>query len=153
MISRSTPATPPEARAKYRANAGDGRRAGRGSSRRAQVPEPTRRLTRRLGTALQAAGRAADAIAHYRRSLAELERLERPTPVDIYDMACCRSLISGAASEAGSGLTAAEGQAEAERAVAGVRRALDAGYSNLTWIRTGDPDLEPIRSRPTSSSS
>ena len=52
---------------------------------------------RRHGSALQAAGRAADAIAHYRQSLAELERLEKPTPVDLYDMACCRSLIAGAA--------------------------------------------------------
>ena len=65
-----------------------------------------------------------------------------------YDDACCRSLISGAASEPCSGLTAAEGQAEAERAVAGVRRACDAGYANLPWIRRGDPDLAPIRSRP-----
>ena len=102
---------------------------------------------RRVGTVLQAAGRTADAIAHYRQSLAELERLETPTPTDIYDMACCRSLISGAASEPGSGMTTAEGRAEAERAVVGVRRAFDAGYSNLSWIRTGDPDLKPIRSR------
>ena len=46
---------------------------------------------------MQASGRPADAIAYYRRSIAELERLEKPTPVDIYDMACCRSLIAGAA--------------------------------------------------------
>jgi eukaryotic-like serine/threonine-protein kinase len=103
---------------------------------------------RRVGVTLQASGRADDAIAHYRQSLADLERLEKPTPIDLYDIACCRSLISGAASEPGSGLTAAEGQAEAERAVAGVRRALDAGYAEVSWVRNGDPDLKPIRSRP-----
>ena len=103
---------------------------------------------RRKGTALQASGRAADAIACYRQSAAELERLEKPTPVDIYDIACCRSLIAGAAADAGSGLTLTEGQAEAERAVAGVRRACQAGYSDLDLIRERDPDLEPIRSRP-----
>jgi hypothetical protein len=97
---------------------------------------------------LQGTGRAAEAIGDYRRSIAELERIKTPTPIDIYDMACCRSLISGAASAAGSGLTTAEGQAEAEKAVAGVRRSLDAGYSNLAWIRKVDPDLTPIRSRP-----
>ena len=97
---------------------------------------------------LQDSGRAADAIVLYRQSIAELERLEKPTPLKLYDAACCRSLIAGAATEPGSGLTAAEGRAEAERAVEGVRRAIDAGYTELSWIRTGDPDLKPIRSRP-----
>ena len=63
----------------------------------------------------------------------------KPTPLGLYDAACCRSLIAGAAREAGSGLTAAEGRAEAEQAVEGVRRAIDAGYTELSWIRTGDP--------------
>ena len=45
-------------------------------------------------------------------------------------------------------MTEAEGRVEAERAVAGVRRALDAGYSEVNWVRRGDPDLKPIRSRP-----
>jgi tetratricopeptide (TPR) repeat protein len=103
---------------------------------------------RRIGTAVQASGRPADAIAYYRRSIAELESLERPTPVDIYDIGCTRSLIAGAAAEAGSGLTALEGRSEAERAVALVRRAVQAGYAEYAWIRQGDPDLKPIRSRP-----
>ena len=105
--------------------------------------------TRRVGLVLQASGRAADAIAHYRQSLAELERLEKPTPIDLYDMACCRSLISGAASEPGSGLTAAEGRAEAERAVAGVRRALDAGYTEslLDSQRRPRPQADPVAPR------
>jgi hypothetical protein len=32
--------------------------------------------------------------------------------------------------------------------VAGVRQAFAAGYGNLVWVQTGDPDLIPIRSRP-----
>jgi hypothetical protein len=103
---------------------------------------------RRVGITLQASGRAADAIAHYRQSLADLERLEKPTPIDLYDIACCRSLISGAASEPGSGLTDAQGQAEAQRAVARVRSAFEAGDTAVSWVRNGDPDLKPIRSRP-----
>ncbi len=103
---------------------------------------------RRIGTAIQASGRPADAIAYYRRAIDELEKLEKTTPVDIYDIGCCRSLIAGASAERGSGLTALEGRAEAERAVALVRRSVQAGYAEYAWIRNGDPDLKPIRSRP-----
>jgi serine/threonine-protein kinase len=102
---------------------------------------------RRIGTTLQASGRPAEAIAHYGRSVAILEGLKTPQAVDLYDAACCHSLISGAAKQAESGLTAEQGLAEAEKAVAGVRRACEAGYGNYVWIRNGDPDLDPIRSR------
>ena len=57
---------------------------------------------RRIGTALQASGRPADAVAHYRRSIAILEGLKRPRALDLYDAACCRCLISAAAAEPGS---------------------------------------------------
>jgi serine/threonine protein kinase len=103
---------------------------------------------RRIGTVLQSTGRPGEAIARYRESIAELERIEKPSAIDVYDVACCRSLISGVAGETGSGLTAAEGRSEAEQAVAGVRRASYAGYRNFSWIREGDTDLKPIRSRP-----
>jgi eukaryotic-like serine/threonine-protein kinase len=103
---------------------------------------------RRIGTAFQASGRPTDAVANYRQSIAILEGLKKPRALDFYDMACGHSLISGAAANAGSGVTAAEGNAEAELAVAGLRKAFEAGYSNLVWVRTGDKDLNPIRSRP-----
>jgi hypothetical protein len=102
---------------------------------------------RRIGTTLQASGRPADAIGQYRQSLAILEGLKSPTPVDFYDMACCHSLIAGAA-DPGSGLTLADARAEAEVAVAGVREAFARGYGNLEWVRHGDPDLKAIRPRP-----
>jgi tetratricopeptide (TPR) repeat protein len=103
---------------------------------------------RRIGTTLMAAGRPADAIVHYHRSIAALEGLKSQRAMDLYDVACCHSLISAAAARPGSGLTADEAESEAVRAVAGVRRAIEAGYANVAWIRTGDPDLQPIRSRP-----
>ena len=74
--------------------------------------------------------------------------MEKPTPVNLYDMARCHSLIAGAVAEAGSGLGHDEGQLEADRAVAGLRRAFEAGYTRLLWARTGDTDLKTIRSRP-----
>ena len=103
---------------------------------------------RRIGTALQAFGRPADAVAYYRRSIAILEGLKKPRALDFYDAACCHSLIAGAATQAGSGVSADEGSAEGERALAGVRQAFAAGYSNVVWVLTGDSDLKPIRSRP-----
>jgi tetratricopeptide (TPR) repeat protein len=103
---------------------------------------------RRIGTTLQVSGRPADAIAHYRQSLAVLEGLTSPTPTDRYDIACCHSLIAGAAPEPGSGLRPADARAEAEQAVTGVREAFARGYGNLEWVRRGDPDLKPIRRSP-----
>ena len=103
---------------------------------------------RRIGTTFQASGRPADAVDHYRRSIAILEGIEPPRALDLYDLACCHSLISGLAAQAGSGLSAAGGLAEADLAMTGIRRAIERGYLNFTWIRNGDPDLKPIRSRP-----
>jgi serine/threonine-protein kinase len=103
---------------------------------------------RRIGTTLVASRRPADAVACYRRSLAILKELKQPRALDRYDEACCHSLIAGAARHAGSGLSAREGQAEAELAVAGVRKAFEAGYGNIVWIRSGDTDLNPVRARP-----
>jgi eukaryotic-like serine/threonine-protein kinase len=103
---------------------------------------------RRIGTTFQASGRPADAVAHFRKSIALLEGLKKPRALDFYDTACCHSLISAAPAQAGSGMSAAESAAEAELAVAGVRKAVEAGYLNLVWVRSGDPDLNPIRSRP-----
>jgi eukaryotic-like serine/threonine-protein kinase len=102
---------------------------------------------RRIGTTLQASGRPADAVAYYRRSIAILEGLKKPRALDIYDAACCHSLISGVATQARSGLSADESSVEAARAVAGIRQAFEAGYANVVWVRTGDPDLKPVRSR------
>ena len=67
--------------------------------------------------------------------------------VDIYDLACNQSLLSGVASDAGSGLTAADGQAEADKAMETLRRAVAAGWRDRTHMRV-DTDLDPIRSRP-----
>jgi hypothetical protein len=87
-------------------------------------------------------------VAYYRRSLAILEGLKQPRALDYYDVACCHSLISGAARQPGSGVSAEEALAESERAVAGLRLAFQAGYGNVVWVLTGDSDLKPIRSRP-----
>jgi hypothetical protein len=44
-------------------------------------------------------------------------------------------------------MTTGERQAEADRAIQWLRRAIAAGYRKLALIQT-DPDLDPLRSRP-----
>jgi eukaryotic-like serine/threonine-protein kinase len=96
---------------------------------------------------LQKCGRPADAVLAFRDAIEILEGLANPSPGDLYDIACCQSLLAGAAVEAGSGLTVAAGRAEADKAMERLRRVIAAGWSQAAWMRT-DADLDPIRSRP-----
>ena len=73
--------------------------------------------------------------------------LGQPRPGNIYDLACSQSLLSGVASDAGSGLTAADGQAEADKAMESLRRAVAAGWNRRAHMRA-DTDLDPVRYRP-----
>ena len=96
---------------------------------------------------LQKCGRPAEAVSAFREAIAILEGLASPTSGDLYDLACTQSLLSGVASDAGSGLTAADGQAEADKAMKSLRRAVAAGWQRAGHMRA-DTDLDPIRSRP-----
>ena len=62
-------------------------------------------------------------------------------------MTCAHALLAGLAAEPGSGMTAAKGRTEADRAMARLRQAIAAGYRKLFFMRT-DPELDPLRSRP-----
>jgi serine/threonine protein kinase len=99
-----------------------------------------------LGKIQRRAGRTSEAVASFRTSATLLERLPTHTPIDLYNLACYQSVISGAAGEPGSGLTAAEGRAESDRAMANLRRAVAAGLRELAHMRT-DSDLDPLRDR------
>ena len=55
--------------------------------------------------------------------------------------------LAGLATKPGSGMVAAEGGSEAERAMHWLRQAVAAGYRNLALMRKDD-DLDPLRSRP-----
>jgi len=93
------------------------------------------------------AGRTAEAVASTRRAVAILKRLSSLIPRDLYNLACGHSLLAGLAAEPGSGITAAEEQADADEAIEWLRRAVAAGYRKLTFMRV-DPDLDSLRSRP-----
>jgi serine/threonine-protein kinase len=93
------------------------------------------------------AGRTAEAVASCRRAAAIWTRLSSRIPNDLYNLACTHSRLAGLAAEPGSGMTATEGRAEADRAMDWLRQAVAAGYRRLMILRT-DTDLDALRSRP-----
>jgi serine/threonine-protein kinase len=100
-----------------------------------------------LGATQKAAGQAADAVATWRRAVTTDEKIGTTYPVVLYNLAGCHALLGGIAGTPGSGLSAAEGAAELDKAMVVLRRAVASSYRNLNWIRR-DPDLEPLRARP-----
>jgi tetratricopeptide (TPR) repeat protein/tRNA A-37 threonylcarbamoyl transferase component Bud32 len=98
------------------------------------------------GITLQKCGRAAEAVSAFREAINLLAGIASPTSGDIYDLACCQSLLSGVAPDAGSGLAAADGQADADQAILSLRRAFAAGWKRLDYMRA-DTDLDPICGR------
>jgi serine/threonine-protein kinase len=99
-----------------------------------------------MGGILRAAGRHAEAAKASREAGAILERLSVLEPIDCYNMACHNATLAGIAIAPGSGMTAAEGQADAERAMQWLHRAVARGYRNVALMQR-DHDLDPLRSR------
>jgi hypothetical protein len=91
-------------------------------------------------------GRPAEAAAAIRQSVSILERLPTMQLTDLYNLACWHAQLAGVAAMSGSGITSAEGRAEAERAMQWLHRAV-AGYRNVALMQR-DHDLDPLRSRP-----
>jgi eukaryotic-like serine/threonine-protein kinase len=87
-----------------------------------------------------------EATANYRRAIVVLEIIAARTPEDDYNLACYHSCLAGMASDARSAISAAEGRAESDRAVADLRRAAVAGFRMLS-LMAFDHDLDPLRSR------
>src|SRR5262249_4350715 len=100
-----------------------------------------------LGATQLADGRAADAVANWRRAVAIGERLRSDYGETLYYLACCHAPLGGGARAASSGGPAGAGPAELDRAMAVLRQAITAGYRDGARMRR-DPDLEPLRSRP-----
>jgi tetratricopeptide (TPR) repeat protein len=98
-----------------------------------------------LGTVQRRAGRPADAAASFRRAIALMEQLPMTTPRNLYLSACCHAQLAGVAAQSGSGLTAEQGAAEAERATATLRKAYARGFG-AARLRL-DAALDPLRQR------
>jgi serine/threonine-protein kinase len=100
------------------------------------------------GTIHLQAGRPVEAAASLRRGVAVLERITPMLePRDRYNLACGHAQLAAIAAKPGSGMTAADGQAEAERAMHWLHLTVATGYRNLALMRK-DHDLDPLRSRP-----
>jgi tetratricopeptide (TPR) repeat protein len=95
---------------------------------------------------LQKCGRAAEAVAALRESILLLRGSAQAEFLSLYDIACAQALLSVTAIEPGSGLTADDGRAYADEAVATLRRCFAAGFRSVAWM-LADPDLLPLRSR------
>ncbi len=63
-----------------------------------------------------------------------------------FEAACGRAMLAGLAGAPGSGVSAADGQAEADRAMGLLHRAIAMGFRARDAIRT-EPALGPIRDR------
>jgi hypothetical protein len=100
-----------------------------------------------LGATQQTAGQFADAVASWRRAVASDERTRTSNPETLYYLAGCHALLGGIAGTDGSGLSAALGAAELDTAMGVLRRAVEGGYREVTWIKR-DPDLDALRPRP-----
>jgi hypothetical protein len=101
----------------------------------------------KLGLAERKAGRWAEAAASLREGASIRDQNPPAQPVRRYDLACHHALLSDLAGRPGSGVSTAEGRAEADRAMHWLRDAVAAGFRNYSQMRT-DADLDPLRPRP-----
>src|SRR5262249_31613917 len=99
-----------------------------------------------IGFLKRDAGQFSEAATPLREAIALLDGLPSRTPEDHYNLACEHSLLAGIAGLPGSGITAHEGRAEADRAMAELRRAAATGFRMLS-LMAFDHDLDPLRSR------
>jgi tetratricopeptide (TPR) repeat protein len=100
-----------------------------------------------IGVIRREEGRFSEAAACFRRAIALLDGLPSRTPEDQYNLACYHSRLAGVAGRPGSGLSAAEGRAESDRAMDHLRRAAATGFRMLS-LMAFDLDLDPLRPRP-----
>jgi hypothetical protein len=101
---------------------------------------------RRLGLLDHAAGRFAEAAATTRRAIELYEDVPKLWNLWVFELACCRAMQAGLAGKDGSGVPAAAGPAEADKAMDLLRKAVADGYRGLYDLRT-DAGLDPLRQR------
>jgi hypothetical protein len=101
----------------------------------------------RFGQVRRASGDVARAAADWRRAGGIFaSHPSEGGEVALFE-ACCHAALSGLAGAEGSGVSNAEGMAEAEKAMAILRRAVAAGYHDRDLMRI-EAGLDPLRSRP-----
>ena len=66
--------------------------------------------------------------------------------VSSFFIACSHAALAGLAGQQGTGVSAAEGKAHADQAMALLRKAVDMGYRDAASFRT-ESALDPLRER------
>ena len=95
------------------------------------------------GLARRALGDPAGAAADVRHALRLSEGLRLPEGHAAFAIACAHAALAGLAGQEGTGVSAAEGKAHADQAMALLRKAVDAGYSDIS---TSGPTRPSTRS-------
>jgi eukaryotic-like serine/threonine-protein kinase len=101
---------------------------------------------RRRGLARRALGDPAGAATDARRALSLFEGLPSRSSEDLFEEGCCHAALAALAGRDGAGVSAAEGKAEADRAMALLRKTVGHGYRDASGLRT-DSALDPFRER------
>jgi tetratricopeptide (TPR) repeat protein len=99
-----------------------------------------------LGRCRALAGDPGDAAEAFSRAVSVLETAPDLGPEDLAELAASHSLLASLAGDAESRLTAVQGQAEVETALATLRRAISLGYRDVARMRT-DTDFDTLRAR------
>ncbi len=92
------------------------------------------------------AGKHVEFLAGLREVIALLEGMTAPMRGDLYDLGCAHARLAALAGKTDSGVSAAEGRTEADRAMDALHRAVAAGYRNARKLRE-DTDLDALRGR------
>ena len=100
----------------------------------------------RRALTLRDLGDLAGTAAELRRALKSFDSLQWPWGQAFFETACCHAALAGLAGRAGSGVSAAEGQIETDRAMEWLHRAVSLGYRNANELRI-ESALDPLRSR------
>jgi eukaryotic-like serine/threonine-protein kinase len=103
--------------------------------------------TRRLGLTRLAAGDAAGAVADARRAISLYDGLPSRSAEEWYELTCCHAALAAAAGREHSGISAGEGETEAEQAISLLHTAVARGYRNTDAIAR-ESALDAVRNRP-----
>ena len=98
------------------------------------------------GRARRDLGDPAGAAADVRHSLRLFEALRLPEGLAAFNIACSHAALVGFAGQEGTGVSAAEGKAHADQAMALLRKYVEAGFGNIHEYRT-EGALDPLRER------
>jgi WD40 repeat protein/tetratricopeptide (TPR) repeat protein len=95
-----------------------------------------------LGSTLRDLKRTGEALTRYRESLAVLESMKAPLAIDLYNMACCRAMVSALDDQ----ISPDEREKIQARAVEYLQRAIER-QASFTATISEDRDLDPLRNR------